>query len=59
MDNEYKIKQLTLMLSHEIGNGPDDGYGAHLTHWYGDALPIQLDAGALRVLIRYYKGEKL
>ena len=51
--DEYKIKQLKLMLSHEEGG---DGYGAHLTHWYGDAKPIQLDAGALKVLIEYYGG---
>jgi len=53
---EYKVKQLELMLSHEEG---EDGYGAHLTHWYGDSKPIQLDAGALKVLIKYYKGEAM
>ena len=54
--DDYKVKQLILMLSHEEGSGKDVGYGAHLSHWYGDSKPIQLDAGALRVLIEYYKG---
>ena len=54
--DEYKVKQLEAMLSHEEGEGRDVGYGAHLSHWYGDSKPIQLDAGALRVLIQYYGG---
>ena len=56
MGNEYKVKQLMLMLSHEDGEGDDVGYGAHLSHWFGDSKPIQLDAGAIRALIDYYKG---
>lgn len=53
--DEYKVKQLKLMLSHE--EGKDGGFGAHLTHWWGDSSPINLDAGALRVLIEYYGGD--
>ena len=56
-DNEYKVRQLLIMLSHEIGDGENDGYGANLTHWYGDSKPIRLDAGALKALIDYYKGD--
>jgi hypothetical protein len=56
MKDEYKVKQLTAMLSHEEGVGDDIGYGAHLSHWYGDSKPIQLDAGAIKVLISYYGG---
>lgn len=58
MSDSYKVKQLEAMLSHEIGNGLSDGYGAHLSHWYGDSKPIQIDAGALRLLIAYYSGEE-
>lgn len=56
--NNYKIKQLETMLSHEIGNGPNDGYGARLSHWFGDSKEITLDAGAIRALIEYYKGQE-
>lgn len=51
---EYKVKQLAKML--EAENKSDGGYGAHLTHWAGTAKPINIDAGALRVLIHYYSG---
>lgn len=56
--DEYKVKQLKAMLSHEEGSGYDVGYGAHLSHWWGDSKPIQLDAGALKALIDYYSGVK-
>jgi hypothetical protein len=49
----YKIEQLEKML--EAEKRPDGGYGAHLTHWYGTAKAIQLDAVALQALIDHYK----
>lgn len=50
----YKIKQLEKMLTAE--KDPEHGgYGAHLTHWFGTASPIQLDAEAIRALIRHYE----
>ena len=60
---DYKIEQLHAMLDIELGmgkNGKDDaGYGANLSHWYGNSKPIQLDAKALRGLIRHYKGRSI
>lgn len=51
---EYKIQQLKKMLAHETSQN-ETHYGAHLTHWHGDAAPINIDAGAIKALIRYYK----
>ena len=45
MNDPYKVQQLRLMLSHEQGDEENVGYGAHLSHWYGDAADIQLDYG--------------
>lgn len=49
----YKVKQLKEMLACEkdLVNG---GYGAHLSYKDSEAAPIQLDAGALELLIVYY-----
>ena len=57
MNDPYKVQQLQLMLSHEQGDGENVGYGANLSHWYGDAADIQLDAGAIKALIEYYGGK--
>lgn len=54
---EHKIKQLREMLKFEEVQPPEGQYGAHLDHWSGHGTPINLDAGALRLLIRYYNGE--
>ena len=48
----YKIEQLKMMLEAETGE--NGGYGAHLTHWTGTAKEINIDAGAIQVLINYY-----
>lgn len=49
----YKVEQLTKMLSHETSE-TEEHYGAHLSHWHGDAKPLTIDAGGLRALIDYY-----
>lgn len=54
---DHKVKQLSEMLKYEEAQPPESQYGAHLTHWSGHGAPINLDAGAMRLLIRYYKGE--
>ena len=53
MDN-YKVKQLKIMLEAELKQKPEEQYGAHLTHWARTAKPINIDAGAIQVLIDYY-----
>ena len=50
----YKVEQLELMLAHETSQH-EHHYGANLSHWWGDAKPLTIDAGGLRVLIGYYK----
>lgn len=50
----YKVEQLKKMLDAE--EGTNGGYGAHLTHWAGNAKPINIDAGAIKALIRYYSN---
>ena len=52
--SEYKVQQLKKMLKYEEQQPEDKQYGAHLTHWSGRANPINIDAGALRLLIEYY-----
>lgn len=52
--NEYKIEQLRLMLEAETDQNTG-GYGAHLSHWASTGKEINIDAGALRCLIEYYK----
>lgn len=54
MADQYKVEQLKKMLAHET-NPNETHYGANLSHWHGDSKPIQLDAGGLRALIRYYQ----
>ena len=49
----YKVTQLKIMFKHET-DPKTGGYGAHLSHWQGEAKPINRDAGALRLLIDYY-----
>lgn len=49
----YKVKQLKEMLAYEK-DPVYGGYGAHLTYNGDAAAPIQLDAGALELLIVYY-----
>ena len=53
----YKVDQLWKMLKAEINAPEDQQYGAHLQHWSGEAMPINIDAGALRALIAYYSTE--
>lgn len=53
---DYKIEQLRKMLEHET-NGNEVHYGAHITHWSGDSKPINIDAGAIQVLIDYYSAK--
>lgn len=52
----YKVDQLVKMLAAEEAQPEYKQYGAHLTHWSGRANPINIDAGAIRVLINYYGG---
>lgn len=54
--DDYKVKQLHLMLAAEKSD--NGGYGAHLTHWAGNAAPINIDAGALQALIDYYTAKE-
>lgn len=56
--NEYRIKQLESMLEYESKQPDSEKYGAHLTHWSGHGNPINLDEGALKALIRYYKRKQ-
>ena len=51
--DKYKVEQLKLMLAHE-NSREEEHYGANLSHWYGDAKPLTIDAGGLRALIEYY-----
>ena len=51
----YKIEQLREWLRFEEKMPEAQQYGAHLTHWSGRGKPINIDAGALRVLIDYYE----
>ena len=53
--NEYKIRQLTEMLKFEEQQPNSEKYGAHLTHWSGHGNPINLDEGAIKALINYYR----
>lgn len=53
----HKVKQLREMLKFEETQPPESQYGGHLDHWSGHGKPINIDAGALRLLIRYYNGE--
>lgn len=57
MKDLYKVNQLEIMLGCEIAQPEDKQYGAHITHWSGMANPINIDAGAIKLLIMYYKGE--
>ncbi|MDL2206544.1 hypothetical protein LJC33_06530 [Eubacteriales bacterium OttesenSCG-928-N13] len=56
--NEWKVKQLTIMQNAELERPSENQYGAHLTHWSGKAKPINIDAGALQLLIDYYSQSK-
>lgn len=56
MKDDYKVKQLKEMLRQEMKQPQDEKYGAHLTHWSGYAMPINIDEGALRLLIEYYSN---
>ena len=50
----YKVEQLRLMYKAEAD--PDKGgFGAHLTHWSGNAKPVNLDAKAIAALIKHYE----
>lgn len=51
----YKIQQLEKMLEYEQSQPKKNKFGAHLTHWSGNAKPINIDEGALIALIKYYK----
>lgn len=54
MRDDYKVKQLQEMLKYEKAQPESEKYGAHLTHWSGNGNPINLDEGALKILIKYY-----
>lgn len=56
--NEYKVKQLRAMLEFEQECSDSEKFGAHLTHWSGHGNPINLDEGALNVLIAYYEAQE-
>lgn len=56
-DRGRRLLSLSSMLRHEE-NPRETHYGAHLSHWYGDAADIQLDAGALRALLNHYTNAK-
>lgn len=56
--DHYKIEQLTRMLEYEKKQAENEKYGAHLTHWSGNANPINIDEGALQTLINYYKNKE-
>ncbi len=51
--DEYKVKQLRQMLSHETSES-EEHYGARLSHWWGDTNTLTIDAGGLKALIEYY-----
>lgn len=53
----YKVGQLEIMLAHETASG-EEHYGANLSHWYGDAKSLTIDAGGLRALINYYSNNR-
>lgn len=55
--NEYKVKQLRAMLEFEQKCSDSEKFGAHLDHW-GAAKPINIDEGALMVLIAYYEAQE-
>lgn len=57
--DDYKIAQLEKMLQFEEQQDEKNQFGAHLTHWSGHGKPINIDAGALRVLIEYYKAKEV
>lgn len=52
---DYKISQLKTMLKHETAKH-EIHYNAKLSHWAGDTKTIDIDAGALLTLIKYYQG---
>lgn len=51
---DYKVSQLQKMIDAELAQPEDKRYGAHLLHWGGTAKPINIDEGALKLLIEYY-----
>lgn len=53
--DEYKVKQLQLMLEQETGEG--EHYGARLSHHAAGTKVLTIDAGGLRALINYYEKE--
>lgn len=57
--NNCKIMQLTAMLTAEEKQPQGEQYGAHLSHWAGTSKPINIDAGAIRVLIEYYNTQEV
>ena len=54
MRDDYKIEQLNKMLMAEQGQKETEKYGAHLTHWAGTSKPVNIDEGAIKLLIKYY-----
>lgn len=57
MKDSYKVKQLEEMLAYEKAQPENEKYGAHLQYWSGHGKPINIDEGALELLIKYYGGE--
>lgn len=54
--DEYRAKQTKVMLEHETAPG-EVHYAARLSHWWGDAKTINIEADALDLLTRAYSGE--
>lgn len=54
MGDSYKVEQLKKMLVHETSK-TEVHYGAYLSHLAGDSNGIQIDAGGLKALVRYYQ----
>lgn len=53
----YKVGVIKKMIeAEESSNG---GYGAHLSmDWQASIAPINLDSGALRLLLKYYESKE-
>lgn len=54
MKDFWKAEQIKRMIEAEQ-NEETGGYGAHLQHWAGTAKPINIDAEALKALLKYYE----
>lgn len=58
MGDPWSVKKLQTMLKHETSK-TEKHYGAKLQYWFGDSkIIVDIDAGGIRALIRYYKKHK-